>query len=262
VRRYLGFLVLCWGGVLNSFCAKGMDKFMENFSVWIDTRIPVKKEQKEKSINPIEIIKQHNNTVVETLDVVLMEFRRQSQEMFVTMSKVITHFTEFNEQQHLALKHLTNESRINVRLADSMESAVLGLRNESKAIRESLSVLPDVQREISENLRLVQSTLASTQESLIAGQERVGEHIGVSALHQERSNSSINQLVEAYATMVNLQERVLHNMYEPAQLNKKEDEKSETVEVVLEMQRTLQNQLNNASQWEDINALKNIKLRE
>lgn len=240
------------GGLLNSFCAKGMDKFMENFGVWIDTRIPVREAKKEQELNPLEVITQHNMSVVSALDTTINKFRHQAQQIMVGMSGVITHFTKFNEQQVIAIKRLTDESRINVRLADAMESAVLGLRNESQAIRESLAGLPDVHREINDNVRLLHGALNTTQHGILAGQERIAEYIDAASKHQEKNNTSLNHLLEAYAAMVNLQERILQNAEGAPNSHREESENSKAINAVLEMQATLQRQLNDAEQWKDI----------
>jgi DNA segregation ATPase FtsK/SpoIIIE-like protein len=243
------------GGLLNSFCAKGMDKFMENFGVWIDTRIPVREAKKEQSLNPLEIITQHNMSVVSALDTTINKFRHQAQQIMVGMSGVMTHFTNFNEQQIIAIKRLTDESRINVRLADAMESAVFGLRNESQLIRESLSGLPDVHREINDNVRLLHGALNTTQQGVLAGQERIAGYIDAAAQHQEKNNTSLNHLLEAYAAMVNLQERILQNAESEPRSQRQNDGNSKAIDAVLEMQATLQKQLNDASQWQDINPM-------
>ncbi len=245
------------GGLLNSFCAKGMDKFIENLGVWIDTRIPVREAKKETSTNPVEIIEQHNATVVRALEGALTEMRRQSQEIFVSMSGVMAHFAEFSQQQQEALKTISGESRINVRLADAMESAVNGLRHEATSIRASLEKLPTVQEDISNTVRLVHAGLQETQQGLLAGQARIASHIGNAAAQQANTNTSLNQMVAAYAAMVNLQEHLLHRLHEMPHANDDSSNKSTAMSLVLEMQKTLQHQLNSAPQWLEISPEQN-----
>jgi hypothetical protein len=293
------------GGLLNSFCAKGMDKFMENFSVWIDTRIPPLEEKQEQALNPLEVITQHNMSVVSALDTTIFKFRNQAQQMLQGMSGVITHLMKFNEQQIIAIKRLTDESRINVRLADAIESAVLGLKNESQAIRQSLAGLPDVHREINDNVRLLHGALNTTQQGILAGQERVAGHmdaasqairqslaglpdvhreindnvrllhgalnttqqgmlagqeriatyIDAASQHQEKNNTSLNNLVEVYTAMVNLQGRILQSIGESSHDRNQDADKSEAIDPVLEMQATLQRQLNEIAQWQDLETI-------
>lgn len=221
------------GGLLNSFCGKGMNKFIEHFGIWIDTRIPVAKASKQKKLDPVKLIEKHNNTVVTALEKALGGLSEQSQAMFVQMSGVMIEFAKFSEQQQQAIKVIGNESKINVRLADSMEQAVFGLQQEARTLREKLANLPDIQKDLA--TEVYQATTA-----IVEGQDRVAVHIEQSAKQSEQTRSTLNNLLSAYAAQVSLMERLV-------QQGVLEQEAPQTTHIILEMQQVLKQQLEAAN---------------
>ncbi len=223
------------GGLLNSFCGKGMNDFIEHFGIWIDTRIPQVQQKPKAELNPAELIEQHNKTVVAALEDVLTGLRKQSQTMFVQLTEVMTEFSRFSQQQQTALSVISNESKVNVRLADSMEQAVFGLKQEAQLIRERVVSLPEIHQSLGNDVRHVANIIADSQDS-------ISQHIVNSSVDSNKTRTTLNSLLESYAAMVSLMERLI-------QQDKLEKQAPETTsQIIMEMQQVLKQQLDAANQ--------------
>ena len=191
------------GGLLNNFASKGMDKFIAHFSVWIDSRIPKNIVKKADEINPVAIIEQHNATVVKALENVLATIGTQSKDMFSKISDLIISLSQFQEQQKTLIQHIGNDSRVNIRLADAMETAVVGLHNDNKVIQQAILSLPNIHNDIGNQLQQIHNLINN----------RIIGHIDGAVNYQNATTENLNRLIDAYTVMTRLQEQVIEGVY-------------------------------------------------
>jgi hypothetical protein len=237
------------GGLLNSFCAKGMDRFIENFSVWLDTRIPISKPKEQQKLDPVALIEQHNATVVKALEQALGTMSQQAQQMFVNLTGVMSELTQFSQQQKALTAQLGNDSRINIRLADAMETAVLGLRHDTQQMRGAVAVLPEIHQQVNDNLRSLHTLLGGTHEAMLAEQKRIGTHLAESTRQQSTHVSSIDRLVESYAAIVTLQGRIVEVMQAVAS---SDGDQNPSLDMIIQIQNDLQNQIKGRDILKDV----------
>lgn len=222
-------------GLLNSFCGKGMDRFLEDFSNWIDARIPAELEKKPKpaALNPMEMVERHNQQVVKALEEALAGLSRQSQHMFAMFSELIGELTEFGTHQTQLTKQLTAEKRETARLAGSFESGMNALSMHLSAMSEALSTLPTITKEMRDDMR-------GTAHSLMSNQQMSTEQMIQNAQQQAMLNNSLAQLFENNRAMNGTNARIaeaLENLQDNTM-----SQKDKMIEMVLVMQHILQSQ--------------------
>ncbi len=232
-------------GLLNSFCAKGMDRFLEDFSNWIDARIPQmpekKNEVKPAALDPMEMVERHNQQVVKALEEALGSFAKQSQHMFGMFSELIGELTEFGTQQTLLTKQLTAEKRETMRLAGSFESGIQALATHLSSMNESITSLPIITKELRNDMRGMNNVISNTQQSIVSHQQLSSDQMVEAARQQALLNNSLNQLFEGNRANAGVHARIaeaLENLHGDTVT-----QKDKIIEMVMVMQHILQAQI-------------------
>jgi hypothetical protein len=232
-------------GLLNSFCGKGMDRFLEDFSNWIDARIPLApekaKEARSEVLSPMDVIERHNQVVVHALEEALSSFGKQTQHMFSMFSELIGEMTEFGTQQTQLTRQLTAEKRETMRLASSFESGINALSSHLSGMHESLAMLPAVSKEMRSDLRGISSTISSTQAAIVNHQQLSGDQMAEYSRQQAVLTNSLNSLFEGNRAMAGMHGRIaeaLESLHDDTVT-----QKDKIIEMVLVMQHILQSQL-------------------
>lgn len=232
-------------GLLNSFCAKGMDRFLEDFSNWVDARIPAPKQDvKAKPADPMEIVERHNQQVVRALEEALSGFAKQSQHMFAMFSELIGELTEFGTQQALLTKQLTAEKRETMRLASNFESGIHALATYLASMNESLVALPVITTEMRNDMRHMHHAISSTQSAIINHQQMTGDQMLEAARQQALLHNSLNQLFESNHTNVHVQARIAEAL--ESLHGETATQKDKLIELLMSMQHILHTQINPA----------------
>lgn len=230
-------------GLLNSFCGKGMDKFMEDFSIWVDARIPPPEKKKEQ-LTPIAQIEEHNRQVLQALELALSGFARQSHQMMAMFSELINELTQFGTQQAQLTRQLAAEKRDTQRLATTFEQGIHALSSNISGIRETLAVLPTSQQQMRSELQTLNHTLLASQQAVLNHQQLASEQIAESTRQHAQLYNSLNTLFDANKTwtLVNGQlVEALENMHDDAL-----EHKDKIIEMTMTMQNILQTQIDPA----------------
>jgi len=227
-------------GLLNSFCGKSMDKFLEDFSNWLDSRIP-EQERKELPKSPVELIEHHNLMMTKALEQTLTGMTQQSQQMYTLFSELIHELTAFGTQQAALVRQLTVDKRETMRLANTFEGGISSLSNNFAAISESISYLPMVAKEVRNDVANLHNTLEATQKSFLNQQQLVSDQIIDSANKSAQLYNSLNNLFESNHTLTNVHSQIVEALENLSHDNI--DQKNKVIEMVLVMQHILQDQM-------------------
>lgn len=227
-------------GLLNSFCGKGMDKFLEDFSNWLDSRIP-EAEKKDAPATPVELIERHNEMMAKALEHTLSGMTQQSQQMFTLFSELIHELTEFGTQQAALVRQLTIEKRETMRLANTFEGAINALNANFSTISESISFLPIIAKEVRNDVVNLNSTVQNTQQSFLNQQKLTSDQIIESTRQGAQLYNSLNTLFESNRTLANAHSQIVEALENLSHDNA--DQKNKVIEMVLVMQHILQDQM-------------------
>ncbi|MBY0406064.1 MAG: hypothetical protein K2Q01_00085, partial [Rickettsiales bacterium] len=225
-------------GLLNSFCGKGMDRFLEDFSNWIDARIPAMPEKssmpKPAELDPVAIIDRHNQQVMKALEETLAGFARQSQHMVAMFSELIGELTEFGTQQSQLTKQLAVEKRETLRLAGSFESGINALSTHLSGMSEAMMAMPIVAKEMRNDVR-------ATQQAILTHQQMSSEQMSENARQQAVLANSLNGLFEGNRALTGAHQRIAEAL--EALRDDTMSQKDKIIEMVVVMQHVLQVQL-------------------
>lgn len=227
--------------LLNSFCAKGMDKFLEDFSNWIDARIPIS----EKKDLPLKAEKASTESpsqqVAQVVNESLEHFGQQTQRMFAMFSELLGELTAFGTQQTQLVRQLTADKKETMRLAATFESGIHALAAHISGMQESLSALPVVTKEIRNDVRGMSTLIASTQQAIISHQQLTSEQLSEQARAQASLTGSLSGLFEGNKALTHVHDRIaeaLETLHDDTTR-----QKDKIIEMVLVMQHILQTQL-------------------
>ncbi len=208
-------------GLLNSFCGKGMDKFLEDFSNWVDARIPPAQRRDDAATN-------------------LTGLAGQTQQMMSMFSQVLVAMTNFSSEQAAFTRQLTNDKRETARLASSFEEGVHALSANMSSISQSLAALPLIVREVRGDVHQINNVLITAQQSVLEQQKFSNEQMAESTANGAQLYQSINRLVEDNRTLANAHIQIaeaLENLHDD-----NVGQKDKIIEMVLVMQHILHTQ--------------------
>lgn len=234
-------------GLLNSFCAKGMDKFLEDFSNWIDARIPGNERKdmtpdkgpEKTAVAPVAA--DNNQLVVKNVQEALEHFAKQTQHMFAMFGELVGELTELGTQQAQLTRQLTSEKRETMRLAASFESGVNAMTTQLSSMNESLVSLPVITKEMRNDMRGMTNTLTSTQQAIINHQQMTADQMAESARQQAALTNSLTQLFEGNRAIAGAHGRIaeaLETLHDDTAR-----QKDKMIELVMTMQSILHSQM-------------------
>jgi predicted nucleic acid-binding Zn-ribbon protein len=236
-------------GLLNSFCAKGMDKFLEDFSNWIDARIPLadKKDTPasvEKGIAVAKPVESENQMVIKAVQEALEHFGKQTQHMFAMFSELVGELTELGTHQTQLTRQLSQDKRETMRLANTFETGMQALSTHISSMNESLVSLPVITKEMRNDVRGMSSLIGSTQQAIVSHQQLTADQIAETSRQQALLNNNLNALFEGNRALTHTHGRIAEAL-ESLQ-DDTVRQKDKIIEMVLVMQHLLQSQLDSA----------------
>ncbi|NBO18559.1 MAG: hypothetical protein EBV03_04900, partial [Proteobacteria bacterium] len=163
-------------GLLNSFCAKGMDRFLEDFSNWIDARIPLT-EKKEGAPKETAMSTMADNPITKAVQDTLEQFGKQTQHMFAMLTELVGELTELGTQQTQLTRQLTAEKRETMRLASTFETGIHALASQLSSMNESLVSLPLITKEMRSDIRGMSNLIGSTQQAIVNHQQLTADQL-------------------------------------------------------------------------------------
>ncbi len=211
-------------GLLNSFCGKGMDKFLEDFSNWVDARIPEMQKREDAGAS----------------------LAGQSQQMMSMFSQVITAMTNFSSEQAAFTHQLSLDKRETTRLANSFENGINTLSSNMASMSESLAMLPLIVKEVRNEVRDINHVLLTSQQSLLDQQKLANEQLVEYSSQGTQLYKSISRLIEDNRMLANAHIQIaeaLENLHDDTI-----DQKDKIIEMVLVMQHILQTQLEHVNE--------------
>lgn len=230
-------------GLLNSFCAKGMDKFLEDFSNWIDARIPnAEKEKKDaapKEANAMAVMAE--NPVTKAVQETLEQFGKQTQHMFAMLTELVGELAELGSQQTQLTKQLTAEKRETMRLAHTFEAGITALAGQLSSMNEAMVSLPLITKEMRGDIRGMAGLIGTTQQAIIQHQQLTADQLAEQSRQQAVLTGSISSLFEVNRALAGANTRIaesLENLHDDTTR-----QKDKIIEMVLVMQHLLQLQI-------------------
>lgn len=214
-------------GLLNSFCAKGMDAFLEDFSNWVDARIPVAPAKRTDAGIALQF------DPARQLQEFLANFSKQSQTMFIMFSELITALTDFGTQQSQLTRQISAEKRETMKIANNLEAGINMLHHNLSEMNAALSSLPQLTKDIRNDVR-------GAQQTIIDFQRLAGEQLLETVRQQALMHNNLNAFFEGNRSLSDMNANIagaIENLHDDTVL-----QKDKIIEMVLVMQHMLQTQ--------------------
>jgi len=227
-------------GLLNSFCAKKMDRFLEDFSVWLDTRIPPSSKQGDQT-DPVEIIKLHNESVVKALSLTLDGITQQSQQMFNILTGLMSELSQFSSQQSLLTRQLTDEKQGTLRIASVFDSGFVALNANLSDIALKMASGPTATVEMRDEMLKISGVLNNMQHAYLAQQQFSHEQLGEAKRQFSSINQALNQMCSEQHSLSQVNSTVAQAL--ETLHGSTIEQKDKIIDLMLTMQRILQAQL-------------------
>lgn len=230
--------------LLNSFCGKGMDRFLEDFSNWIDARIPTKEEMdaaaaaNKKADKPEET---SNQIVLNSMQDGFEHFGKQTQHLFAMLSELVGELNELSTEQGKLTRQLTAEKRETARLATSFENGIQALTTHFSSMSDALISLPTITKEIRNDMHGITQNVSSTQQAIVNHQQLTADQIAETSRQQALLNNNLNSLFEGNRALSQVHDRIADSL--EALRDDTVSQKDKMIEMVLVMQHLLQSQL-------------------